>query len=349
MNNKFNRIVATGLIALMIANFSACEQLSMSTSNGSDTTKDNGQISDVNSGFKGSIWDELSKGSDMYMGQCPYDNANEVSYLALPFTTLSEYNDFLYKDIWNKMAINDPEYFVNSDYFYPFKTRAFVDENSPNNDVYLLVNYQNKAEGDNSYYDNKDVYITTWLFKYTLSDDDYATFLKFNGDWRVRRFIQVMDKLYEPEIVSKATVAYPVIHQSSPYANREEYINTFPNIFIANVDYNNYSLKVGTVNDEGIKYIDVNMYESRAWKSAMEKYYNGDVEQGKASVEMLTTPTILGDCLTKFNVAGFVIGPGYREAQEMFNNSTDQQYLTEIDVNSTANIITSADMYGTSK
>jgi hypothetical protein len=333
MKDKFNRAVATGLIALMIANFVACDEyspISNDINNDTNSGYSNSDTSNVNdnSFAKGGIWYELTHNRSIFTNtKNPY-TLSELSGLPIPLTFLEERGVIIYDSLNRPRLTTERQPDVS---YSPFRCFAFVDDNSKENDVYLLLQFKNDVIAQNK--DNDNVHLATWQLKYTLSDDDYQTFLKLNNDWRIAFFVQEMDRQYEPEVISESIVCQDLIFLGSHVRNESlPQKRQFPYIFPTNVDYDNLVVTFGSVNNEGIKYIDVNLRDSIAWDLAItEDGYSEDEVEDLIQVETAQTP--IGPSLTKFHVNYRRAGLTQEQAAEAFENTTNIAKLRSVNIN----------------
>ncbi|MBQ7798233.1 MAG: hypothetical protein IJ371_03835 [Clostridia bacterium] len=336
MNNKFNRVVATGLLALMIANFSACDEVDNGVQGVQLDDNGNGYnnssittMADDGVSFKGDVWEQLKARGLIYHNGFPY-KSDDLNGYPLPITFLQEEGLLYYDRNYLRINLEDD---IEQD-SYAFSVRAFVDENTKDNDVYLYVNYRNQRPNENI--DNKGkVYYTTWELKYTLSDDDYQTFLNLQNDWRIRLFVQQMDKIYQPEVINEASISYELLSMGSQYST-DQIKQYFPYTFASNIDWDNGIVTFGTISGGTIKYIDLDIRKSNAWEYAqtMDGIAPEDLEN---HIKIGKLSKVVGDCLVTFQVAGRRGGMSDEQAKEAFDNTTNVRKYTPINVNQTDN------------
>ena len=324
MNNKFNRIVATGLLALMIANFSACKDNDViNNKNDNTTTGQNQTIVNPTQSAKGDVWEAMKVKGTHIAKSSSYDYSL-LQNQPLPIQFLED-EGLLYRNHSNRLCINDKQ---PSPVYSPLETHVYIDNNTTENDVYVLLNYKSGIIDSGA---DEDVFVTTWKLKYTLDDDDYQTLLKLNGDYRQRFFIQEMDLIYEPQVISKATTTQQIVNMGSPVKNKKQ--NIFPYVYVDGYDLNNKTIKFASMVDGGYKYYEANLYEAQIINTLMERY-NITREECLGNMHMTTQSTLLGSALTKFHIAGYSGGFTDTQAAEQIKNSKEQVVWESLDVNS---------------
>ncbi len=342
--SNFNRLVATGLLALMIASFGACDEINKEYIENSVITDSQGNIVGVrppedmtNSGsvdayneLKGSIWAEVVKSGAM-IGD--HVSSNEILDQGLPITFL-EKEGLIYKNDYGEYGVNGPV--QPNDRFNLFQYRAYIDSDSAENDIYLLVQYASNYVGESMH--SKDVYLVTYMLEYELDDDNYETFLKLDGDRLNKHFVQEMDKQFEERVIFKTIVTQEMQSIGSCVSDKQGTSQAFPNIFVANVDYNNAIITYGTRDKNGIKYYDASIRESAAWEKVMD-WYTITEEERENSINMSTIDTPVGKCLTSFAVKDIVGGFSAEKAQALRDASNRLQELEPVDINSRDKIL----------
>ena len=326
MKDKFNKVIATGLIALMISNFTACDIANPfgTGTNVDDTTNPTGTSSNLQGEtLNGSVWSTIKNDSVMTYNQFPISYA--IKHQAIPLTFLQD-EGIVYKDEFDEWQVKGTQ---PTNMYSPFESYAYVDNNTKANDVYLFVQYANNDLGQNE--SNPDIVVATWQLKYTLDDDDYETFLKLNGDYRIRFFIQEMDKQYEPEVISKSVIAHDQLVLGS-YTKGEHWTKQeFPYVFVTNVDYENRIITYGALANGELRYYDLDMSKTNAWQLAISKH--GLTEQEREdSIDIRTKSTILGTCLTRFAVNNRYSEYTIDQAKEAYKNSDRRQELSYINL-----------------
>lgn len=328
MKDKFNRIVATGMIALLISNFAACDEV--------DTTiKPNESISGAvqsqsdENALKGSIWDAIKDSKYANYSTFASEDKSSLDYSAIPTTFLCE-QGLTYYDDQGKLQINGKQ---PDDTYSPLSSACFVDENTNENDVYLLVQYASGVPGIAE--DDVNVDLVTWKLKYTLDDDNYQTFLKLDGDFMARFFIQEMDKQFEPEIVSHSNINRRTM-MSGSYVRGKDEKSLFPNIYVSNIDFDNCSLMYAVRTINGYCFYDFDIRQTKAWDNCMNKY-DITIDQMYEYVDMITKETLLGPCLNKFEIDSNEIILSLNIANRLLNSSTLIHELKECDINSEQN------------
>lgn len=338
MKDKFNKLVATGLLGLMLANFTACDDNGLLNPQNSDNTNnsiinsmiDNNLQSskdDENTAFaKGSIWEALKQRNAFSMDESPY-SASKLIGQAIPITFLTQ-EGVVKRNTWNELVLaiehERPAY-------QPIKCYAFKEKDAESTNVYLLVNFQNGNIDPNT--SSSDVYLATWQLKYTLDEDDYRTFLKLEGDWRMSLFIQEMDKQYQPEVISKAIASYPLLSLACHTYDDHFRPEGFPDIFISNIDYENLTLTYGGLSGIVVKYIDLDMRKTKAWDSVMSRDDITD-EQKSRAIRMLTEMTPLGPCLRSFTVDFTPASITMEEAKQAFETTDKVSQLSYVNISS---------------
>lgn len=341
MNDKLNKVIATGLLATMIANFSACNSLpnsnnpSGSNNNGlGDTTtetvsqkprpEDNPYYKSPFD-FKGDVWQAMLDNGKAYVKYDPVMNPN-INYRPLPLRFLQEQGLVSFdKNNMAQVQGNQPETLYD-----PLTAEVFIDSNTDENDVYVLVNYHSKR----MIYDvDKDVYVVTWKLKYTLDDDDYETLLKLKGDYRQRFFIQEMDNIYQPEVLSKSVVAQWIVALGSPFREDRQKDNKFPNVYVDSVDYDNNVVTYVARTEDGYAYYTSGLYETLAYEKSLS-LYNLTPEEIEQYVRIETTQTPYGKCLLGRFITDYSANLTNDQAREAVKNSTRVHYLDSLYANS---------------
>jgi hypothetical protein len=347
MNEKVNRAVATGLLALMIANFCACDSLVEPKPNGTTTqhgsssnnytdseTTINGPVGRpiVGKDLPGDIWKEMKANGTAYarhdgLGKEFYERAVPLQFLQDEGLVYPQGN------VWGINADEKP-----SAHYEPLYSKVFIDENTKENDVYILLNYTNKMIEHQS---DEDACVTTWKLKYTLDDDDYQAILKLKNDYRLRYFVQEMDKIYEPEVISKCTTSQFIVFMSAPYYGYYGPENVFPLVYIVDVDYDTNTITSALKTDDGYKFIDYNIMESPAIDTVM-KEHNLTREQVLSMIKVKSVDTPLGKCLTHFNVHNRAGSLGTDKLLERYENTTRVHKLTDMGAGSMENTFEAA-------
>ncbi len=328
MKDGFNRVVATGLLALMIANISSCNTTPTLPFDEDKTTNTGHSVhqSDHSLQLSGDVWDSMRK-KGYTMSKYYPGFQDDLKNYPLPIRFLQE-QGIVYFDDYGRLQVqgNQP-----NDFYEPLSVYAYIDNTTSDNDVYLLMQYQSGRIIQNTTSD--DVYLATWKLKYTLDDDDYETFLELKDDFRQRYFIQEMDNMYQPEIVAKTIAIHNCVQMGSNVRTKKWPDNIFPHIYIDNIDYENYIITFGAKSTDGYRYYDVSLYESHPWNTVVEKF--GITEQQKEdSIKVETINTPLGDCLSKFQVFGIHAGVTEEIAKQKVKESTRLHELEDMKTNS---------------
>ena len=139
MNNKFNRVVATGLLALMIANFAACKDGDVVNNNSNDnvTTGQYQNIINPTQSVGGDVWEAMKERGTHIAKSSSYDYSL-LQNQPLPIQFLED-EGLLYRNHSNRLCINDKQ---PSPVYSPLETHVYIDNNTTENDVYVLVNYK---------------------------------------------------------------------------------------------------------------------------------------------------------------------------------------------------------------
>lgn len=353
MKDKFNRAVATGLLALMIANFSACDTLNKVINQNTDTSKtdtnqsikvpetgsnQNGDSTEssttahggayIPKDLPGDVWKALKASGKAYEYYEPA--AESLDFYAIPIRFLKEEGLLYYNDD-NKLCINGKQ---PGGRYVPFSYQTFIDENTKENDVYVLLCYENDKP---QYNIDDNVQVTTWKLKYTLDDDDYQALLKLKDDFRQRFFIQEMDNIYEPEVISKCSYIHAFAGMNSPFRNEHKANNAFPNVYLDNIDYDTYTITVAARTDNGYKFYNYNFHETNAATDLMQRLGDENKDLYYNYIKIETVNTILGKCLTKFHAYNSMACLSSDEAEKLFKESTREHELTSLKVNSLDN------------
>jgi len=325
MKNISKRILLIGLVGLMLASLLACDQIGQGNIAGEDPEGQNTPVStNPYDNLKGSVWKKVGASGAM-IGD--YIASNEIRDQGIPLEFFTE-EGLIYK-------AEDGRYFVNGEnqpdnMYNPFHYRAYVDPNSPENDIYLLIQYASKHLGQNE--NNPDIYLATYMLQYELDDENYETFLKLDGDRLIKDFIQEMDRQFEERVIFKSVVTQDLVNNGSHVKNEHWTRNGFPNIFVADVDYNNATITYGATSKEGIRYFNLKMRETNGWIRAQQE--DGLTEEEcDSSINMSIMNTPVGKCLVKFQVNGRGCAVTSEEAKQLYNTTDRIQELEEININ----------------
>ena len=345
MKDEFNRIIATGMLALLIANFAACDEISQEDINNSVITDTSGNIVAVDPGgfttstsqnpydeLGGSIWKNV-RNSGAMSGDKIY--SNEIYQQGLPLEFLTQ-EGLIYMQDNGWYAVNGEN--QPTDRYNPFTYRAFVNPNSSENEVYLLIQYASDDLGQNE--NNENIYLATYMLQYELDDDNYETFLKLDGDRTIKHFIQEMDRQFEEKVIFKSVVAQNMVVKGSHVSKEHWSKKGFPNIFVSNVDYNNAVLTYGAVSPEGLRYWDVDIRKTGNWEAALDVYGISE-EEREGMINMQTINTPVGSCLIEFDIGELPAGYNDQQCKEAYNTTDHIQELQEIDINSQEKTLTS--------
>ncbi len=247
--------------------------------------------------LKGDVWAAIRDWGWMDMDGIDFEDQHKLSQQAIPIEFLMNLGLVLpteRSDTFKMAGELQP-----SQWYEPFDTRAYVDNNTEENDVYLLVNYESGKVDHNS--PNSGVYVANWLLKYTLDDDDYETFLKLDGDFRIKYFVKEMDRQYEPVVIHHSLIRHDLISLGSHASNEHWLHKGFPNVFVANIDYDNYIITYASSKYGDLRYYDLDLRKTDNWEKAITR--DGLTEEEReASISVKTKSTPLGECLTDFSV-----------------------------------------------
>jgi len=349
MKDKYKRIMATGLLALMLASYTACDETNSPVTidpNDNQITQptqpnqpdislpgDNTDITKPNPEpevhpLSGSVWDAIKDKPEMQYDSIPEDVEYELEHQPIPITFLQEQGIVCY-DKNKKLDITDA---LNASEVYdPFAVRVFTDSNTTDNDVYVLMQYTNGMLKDITASDK--VTVATWMLKYNLDDNDYRTLQNLNGDFRSRYFIQEMDKQYEPQIIHKGVTRHNLIYEIGSYTRDDKRSKWgFPYVFIANVDFDNLIVTYGGVTDTDIRYYDVDIRDTDAWEKVIS--IDGMTEEQRdKNIVMKSLESHFGRCLSQFRIGRWSVSFTDKQAQEAFDNTDNIMELQQIDVN----------------
>jgi len=216
------------------------------------------------------------------------------------------------------------ESFLGSNYI---QSQGFIDDNTPENDFYLLVQFIN-SHTEKSYGNGSDVYIASYMLKYTLPDDCYRDLLLLNGDDRCNLLIQQIDEDYPREVVSKSVVKYDLLYTLSAFDTSNGVNQTSVNKglsslanYVENVDYDKHTLTINYADKEDIGKIysyTYNVKESPAWEQCLlgSQYVSPITKEYRDSVKdselMSQYQTPVGPCLgnVKIGLSGWTLAPG---------------------------------------
>lgn len=327
MKFKLNRVTATGLIAAMLTSTTACtiEDIDRIIPHLVNTTTTQ-TIPTPSTEFKGPIWDELSQRGIMTHTKLPFDYSQLDGY-AIPINFLKEKGLIIEGALGKLLLATERQ---ATDMYRPFSSRAFVDNNSNENAIYLLFQFANGPIIPNE--TNENIYLMTWLLKYNVTEQDYQAFLNLDGDFRIRFFIQVMDELYEPEIVSESIVT-PSIQNMGTYEKLGSSKNVFPYIFVSKVDYDRHIITFGAYDNGQLKYIDLDIRKTNRWAALLNQGYTKEELNDLIGMKAIQTP--FGQCLNEFRLNNLGVGYTEDKAKETFANTDNVMDVYDIAINGT--------------
>ncbi|MBE6621134.1 MAG: hypothetical protein E7625_07230 [Ruminococcaceae bacterium] len=277
--------------------------------------------------LKGDVWQAIKDLNHMYYDALLDGYRGRLDYMGLPLTFLQEENVLINTE--DGLIVNGKQ---PDELYRPLICHAYVDETTTDNEVYLLVQYQSDHVKSNQASDH--IYVGVWLLRYDLDAEDYETFVKLNGDFRIRTFVQEMDKQYEPIVVHKSVIRHDLIAQLGMGSTKLDKTQWgTPNVFVANIDYDNQIITYAEKSKEGFRYYQVDMRKTNNWEKAITR--DGLTEEEReASIRVETMYTPIGACLTKFTVNGWTAGLTNKQVEEAFKNSQDIREWKEINIGS---------------
>ena len=342
---------ATGLIALMCMNAAACD-IQQSQGGVVDDTKHNivtsGQVdtqvsqrpqtsltppqhSDTYSNAKekwGDMWNEDGIITRNYTKEELFQMKN------MPVRFLIE-QGVLYQDSNGTVRAHGNSDFENNNCIV---TRVFVDQNTPENDIYWLVQY--KTGEVHEKFSNRGVGVATWMLKYNVDDACYNDLLVHAKDYRGNFLMQQIDEENTPQVLSYSLIDCDLIGALQVFDNKELLTEEGGVNYIANIDYKNVSITVNRSSNSkkgAIKSYTYNIKETSAWDKALigSDLIKPITEQERSRLTsedmMITYLTVLGNSLDDFGVNLFTGRP-----TEEHKASAIQIYdLTDLNFNST--------------
>ncbi len=274
-------------------------EISNDSSNDSsnDTSNDTSSKEDKY-GLSGDVWEAMKQRGCIYLDADSIKKA-QLNNSPLPLTFLAQ------EGAVSGSKVNGTTASLGD---RPLQARAFTDESTEANDIYLIVNHTSGWLAEQY---NEDIIITTWTLKYTLADDDYQTFLNLSNDFRIKYFVQEMDKIYQPELVGKSIAMQKKVAAGAPYQSVFDRKSAhFPNIHISNIDYDNMVVTYGVIKDGVIKFYDVEMMNETYIQEAVDTYGMSRDEVVKY-IKLVTKESTFGTCFVNCSVLS--CGPFYKE------------------------------------
>ena len=322
-NQKFKKGISAGLLALMVAgtasNLTACNVNPFSSEEESSTYSETslrfgeGRVfSNVKERtFNGRPIESVTQS---YLESLTIDQIDSLENLGLPFEFLIEeglcseiaeneydlYGGYRARDDMGRIAGGD----VNA---------AILKNEDETNKIYMFVQY---TYGWNQYYqemqtNNNAGWVASYLLEYTLSDQDYYDFQVLSNakDFRARYFIQEMDKIYTPNVLSKSVYNFYSLWQLNPFEglagiDRHDVLswNRLGSLnlkYIESVDYDNNLINVNYYDENGkdgpgIYQYTINPVENKEWYDKVLEYLE---IRGRdpSELEFSSYPTIVGE------------------------------------------------------
>ncbi len=244
----------------------------------------------------------------------------------VPFKFLEEQGVVYYNSQGEPRAYGTDENFDN---VKSIQSKAWIDTNTAENDLYLLTQYISAPIDDSN--SNDDTYVATYMLKYTVDDDCYRDLLLLSGDFRINLIIQEMDKEYTPEVISKSIIRYDLIESlglfrdlSNNGANQPilDYNKADVANYVSNIDYNNMAITVNyntKANKGNIYSYTYKLKETYSWDAmlkgnlstvAVSKEYRDSLTPEQI---MLTNSTLAGPALVSTAVDAWVLNPSSKQ------------------------------------
>ena len=203
----------------------------------------------------------------------------ELGFLtkAAPFKFLAEEGVVYYNSEGKPRAYGTDENFDN---IYSIQSKAWVDPNTPENDLYLLTQYISAPVDDENH--NGNTYVATYMLKYALKDDCYRDLLLLSGDFRSSLLIQQIDQEYTPELISKSLIRYDLIDSLNLFKDlpnggvnqpKLDYYKEDVSNYVSNIDYTNMTITVNynTNRDKGTIYsYTYKLKETKNWEDILQ-------------------------------------------------------------------------------
>lgn len=337
-NQKFKKGISAGLLALMVAgtasNLTACNVNPFSSEEESSTYSETslrfgeGRVfSNVKERtFNGRPVESVTQS---YLDSLQLEEMNSLGNLGLPFEFLIEeglcseiaeneydlYGGYRARDDMGRIAGGD----INAE---------ILKSDDSSNKIYIFLQY---TYGWNQYYQEMQTnrnagWVASYLLEYTLSDQDYYDFQVLsssNDDFRNRLFIQEMDKIYTPNVLSKSVYDFYSLWQLNPFEglagiDRHDVVfwdrlSTLNFKYIESVDYNNNLINVNYYDENGkdgpgIYQYTINPVENKEWYDKVLEYLE---IRGRdpSELEFNSYPTIVGDAcsFSEWTGRGFYI------------------------------------------
>lgn len=317
MNDKYNKIMATGLIAAMLASISACDKNNTIKPNDIENNVSEwvGMVEDFASEgntkkdpFKGDVWNIMKQNGWAYKNSIT--NSDDPNTLPIPTTFL----------LGEGLLRKNGNIFIKYGSEYAEYESAIFTTDNEQNDVYVLVQY---ASGGTMRDDpNPNIWLATYMLKYTLDDDDYETFLGLDGDCRARYFIQAMDSIYQPEVISESNIIHEIVAYYSPYFSAHSSQKGFPKTYCVDVDYDTKTLTFAAWRECEYATYKINIRESQVWETFQKDYFLSDKEC-ESRIKMDTEDTVAGPCLVNFAIGSQVVRQDGKWVKEQYQNSID--------------------------
>lgn len=363
-NQKFKKGISAGLIALMVAstasNLTACNVNPFSSEEESSTYSETSLRFGEGRVFS-NVKERKLRGKSLenitfdYIEKLYAEKSQmPLEFLGLPFEFLIE------EGLCTEIAEN--EY----DLYGGYRTRndmgrisggdanaTIFTNQGESNKVYMLVQY---TYGLNQYYDeqtNRNAgWVASYLLEYTVSEQDFydlQVLLKGN-DFRTRFFVQEMDKIYTPNVLSKSVYDFYSLWQLKPFVDLAG--NTSRDVlcggdlyakYIESVDYDNKLIKVNYYDKEGkegpgIYQYTINPVENEKWWNNIIEFL---AERGETpELGFSSYPTIVGEACSFYSYTGL----GFHPTDEMKNSAKKVYDFTNMRQASITTINSSSDL-----
>ncbi len=251
--------------------------------------------------------------SDIWEAGRPTDRVRDFITQEAPFNFLAEQGVVYYNDNGQPRLYVDDD--CNNDLC--LQTQAFIDTNSDENDFYLLVQYID--DGDVEFRKSAELgtILSTWMLKYTLSDQCYQDLLLLDADFRQNLLIQQIDKEYEPEVVSHTVAEYNFLGPFGFYYGIKDAVSsqhciyslTEATNYIEDIDFENMEMTVNYNLKEHpgqIYSYTFKVTESSQWLNKLTEEQRNTATWDQV---MRIKETSVGKSLDDIRYAGIGIGP----------------------------------------
>ena len=209
----------------------------------------------------------------------------ELGFLSksAPFSFLAQEGLIYYNEYGEPRAYGTDENFDN---YKCVQSNGWIDVGSPGNDFYLLTQYISGSIDENN--SNDDVYVATYMLKYTLDDPTYRDILLYHGDGSLGKIICRMDEDITKgkgsntrEVVSKSVIRYDLIgalnlFRDLPNGGVNQSIlgnAASASSWVSNIDYTNMAITINynTNDNQGNIYsYTYKLKETKAWNAMLQ-------------------------------------------------------------------------------